>query len=228
MSPMEEAWESIRGKEGRVLGDGVFSGYTNPELHELPTGQRFVNKRGAHAQHALNEYDMNRYLNALGVNVPNAALFQHQGKPNMLTQFAEDANPLDLKDRDAVERVRQDFVPHAAIANWDVLGNNLDNVLIGPDGEPTYVDLGGSGPWRGTGDSKGAAWGGNVGELETMQWQPPHTEDVFGDMSDKEMGQSWDKYGGQDAMNDALQNLQDSQTRNIMQERIQDIARRVA
>jgi len=205
--PFDEAWESIRSAPGRRLGDGVFSGYTNPRLHTLPGGHRFVSKRGAHPAQALNEYDMNRYLDALGVNVPEASLQTDDDRPTMLSRFEEQASPLSLHDKAAVQRVREDFVPHAAIANWDVLGNNLDNVLVRPDGQPSYVDIGGSGPWRGTGEAKGHLWGGDVNELDTMQWRPPHSESVFGGMTDEEMGRSWDKYGGEDAFNQALQHL---------------------
>jgi hypothetical protein len=224
--PMDEAWESIRGRTGTNLG-----GSTGARMHSVPqhpSGQRFVSKRGAHPQHILNEFDMNRYLDALGVGVPDAALFEHQGKPNMLTRFEERASPLDLRDRDAVQRVRQDFVPHAAIGNWDALGLDLDNVLIRPDGTPTYVDVGGSGPFRAMGGPKGDAWGSGTSDLDTMQFKPPHTQDVFGNMSEQELGQSFDRYGGEDAFMDALQHLQDASTRNIMQQRVEDIARRVA
>jgi hypothetical protein len=131
-----------------------------------PSGQRFVSKRGAHPQHILNEFDMNRYLDALGVGVP--------------------------------------------------------------DGTPTYVDVGGSGPFRAMGGPKGDAWGSGTSDLDTMQFKPPHTQDVFGNMSEQELGQSFDRYGGQDAFMDALQHLQDASTRNIMQQRVEDIARRVA
>jgi len=225
--PMDAAWQSIRGKKGTNLG-----GSTGARLHELPTGEKFVGKRGDHPAHILNEFDMNRYLDALGVGVPEAKLFGPSQWPyTMLTRFEEDARRLDLRDRDAVQRVRQDFVPHAAIGNWDVLGMGLDNVLIRPDGTPTYVDLGGSGPWRAQGGAKakiGQPFTGQIGDLDTMQWKPSYTPEVFGNMSEQELGQSWDQYGGEDAFTQALQYLQNPMTRNVMQERIGNIARRVA
>ena len=224
MPPMDEAWKWIQGREGIPLG-----GSTGAYLHEPPTGEKFVGKRGAHPAHVLNEFDMNRYLDALGVGVPEAKLFGPSQWPyTMLSQFEEGAKPLSLQDKDAVQRVRQDFVPHAAIGNWDALGLDLDNVLMRPDGTPTYVDIGGSGPWRAQGAPKGGAWSGNIGDLDTMQYKPPHTQDVFGNMTEQELGQSWDQYGGEDAFMQALQHLQDASTHNTMQERIGNIARRVA
>ena len=231
--PMDEAWESIRGR----LGQGTpLGGSTGARMHSVPMntnthGRRFVSKKGKHPQHILNEFDMNRYLDALGVGVPEAGMFEHQGRPTMLTRFEEDASPLDLGDKGAVQRVRQDFLPHAAIGNWDALGLDLDNVLIRPDGTPTYVDVGGSGPWRAQGGAKadiGEPFTGNVSDIDTMQYLPPHTSDVFGGMTEQELGQSFDRFGGEDAFTQALQHLQDATTRNIMQQRIGDIARRVA
>ena len=105
---------------------------------------------------------------------------------------------------------------------------DMDNVLIRPDGTPTYVDVGGAGPYRAQGAPKGDAFGPQVGELESMQSKPPHTERFYGGMGEEEMGRSFDAYGGQDAMEQALSTLRDAQTRNIMQQRIEDVARRVA
>ena len=61
-----------------------------------------------------------------------------------------------------------------------------------------------------------------------MQSKPPHTERFYDGMGEEEMGRSFDAYGGQDAMEQALSTLRDAQTKNIMQQRIEDVARRVA
>ncbi len=44
----------------------------------------------------------------------------------------------------------------------------------------------------------------------------------------KDMGRSFDMAGGTDAFTNALQFLRDKQTKNVMQQRIDDVARRVA
>ena len=56
----------------------------------------------------------------------------------------------------------------------------------------------------------------------------PYAEDIYGDMSDKEIGQSYDSYGGQDAMEQAMSVIRDAQTRNILQQRAENLTRRVA
>ena len=218
---MAKAWALLKAQNPKYLG-----GSTGAVQHTMPDGRQVVVKRGAHPAHIQNEYDMNRYLNALGVGVPHASMHEDKdGNPLMMTEYEELSRmPLSM-DR---SRLRQDFVPQALIANWDVLGMNMDNVLIRPDGTPTYVDVGGAGPYRAQGAPKGDAFGPRVEELESMQSKPPHTERFYGGMGEEEMGRSFDAYGGQDAMEQALSSLRDAQTRNIMQQRIEDVARRVA
>lgn len=221
-TPMDEAWESLDTLPVEELG-----GSTGARLHTLPSGERFVSKRGASPEHLRNEYDINRYLHALGVTVPEAKLYEGDN-PTMLTQYEEGAVPFNVYDKGALQRIRGDFMPHAALANWDVLGLDLDNVMIRPDGTPVYVDVGGAGPFRSQGAPKQGAWNPDMGELETMQYLPPHTRSVFGGMSEDEMRRSWENYGGQSAFEEALPILQDAATRNMMQQRIENIANRMA
>jgi len=221
----EEAWALLKAQNPKYLG-----GSTGAVLHTMPDGRQVVVKRGAHPAHIRNEYDINRYLSRLGVGVPDASMHEDvDGNPLMMTEYEEGSRvPTDYAHVDDKARLREDFVPQALIANWDVLGMNMDNVLIRPDGTPTYVDVGGAGPYRAQGAPKGDAFGPQVGELESMQSKPPHTERFYGGMGEEEMGRSFDAYGGQDAMEQALSTLRDAQTRNIMQQRIEDVARRVA
>lgn len=194
-------------------------GSTGARGYNLPMG-RFVGKRGDSPQHIQNEYDMNRFLNELGVPVPQA----HMEDGLMLTQMEEGQrlgfNP---SARD-VRQLRRDFVPHATIANWDMLGLDRDNVIRRPDGTLSYVDVGGAGPFRAQGAPKGAAFGSTVGELDTLR---DKNYELAG-MSEADIGRSYDAYGGEDAMTQALDVLRQPDTRRIMQQRIQDVARRVA
>ena len=194
-------------------------GSTGARAYDLPMG-RFGGKRGDSPQHIQNEYDMNRFLNELGVPVPQA----HMEDGLMLTQMEEGQrlgfNP---SARD-VRQLRRDFVPHATIANWDMLGLDRDNVIRRPDGTLSYVDVGGAGPFRAQGAPKGAAFGSKVGELDTLR---DKNYELAG-MSEADIGRSYDAYGGEDAMTQALDVLRQPDTRRIMQQRIQDVARRVA
>ena len=123
-----------------------------------------------------------------------------------------------------IRQLQRDFVPHATIANWDILGKVRDNVIRRPDGTLSYVDVGGAGPFRAQGDPKGAAFGSKVGELDTLREK---NYELAG-MSEADIGRSYDAYGGEDAMTQALDVLRQPDTRRIMQQRVQDVARRVA
>ena len=216
MSPFEQAFDYLRQNRPQGLFMG---GSTGARAYDLPMG-RFVGKRGDSPQHIQNEYDMNRFLNELGVPVPQA----HMEDGLMLTQMEEGQrlgfNP---SARD-VRQLRRDFVPHATIANWDMLGLDRDNVIRRPDGTLSYVDVGGAGPFRAQGAPKGAAFGSTVGELDTLR---DKNYELAG-MSEADIGRSYDAYGGEDAMTQALDVRRQPDTRRIMQQRIQDVARRVA
>ena len=220
LQPPNQAWSFLK-EEIRLRGS------TGAGLRTLPSGKKVAVKRGGFAggdpeAHINNEYDMNRYLHELGVPVPAATITEERGRPTMLTDWEEGAKPVDEGD---IPQLRRDVVPHAAIANWDVLGMDLDNVLRRPDGSLTYVDVGGAGPFRAQGAPKGNAFGANVGEFQSFQQHMPR---FYGGLSDKEIGQSYDEYGGVDAMQAATNVLRDRQTSNIMNQRAEDIARRVA
>ena len=216
MSPFEQAFQYLRQNrpQGRFMG-----GSTGARGYDLPMG-RFVGKRGDSPQHIQNEFDMNRYLNELGVPVPQAQM--QNGL--MLTQMEEGQEMGNNPSAGDIRQLQRDFVPHATIANWDMLGMNRDNVIRRPNGTLSYVDLGGAGPYRAQGAPKGAAFGSTVGELDTLRDKNPELAGI----SEADIGRSFDTYGGEDAMTQALNVLRNPTTRNIMQQRVQDVARRVA
>ena len=226
---LEKSWSFLK-EEARLRGS------TGALLRTLPSGKKVVVKRGGHAGgdpqgHIRNEYDMNRYLNELGVGVPHAEMVQEkvQGqlftKPTMITDFEEGARPISYDD---AQVLREGFVPQALIGNWDALGMELDNVLIRPDGTPTYVDVGGAGPYRAQGAPKRGLWNPDVmSDVGSMQYRPPHTRNIYGEMSDKELGQSYDRFGGVDAFQDATKVISDPQTTNILSQRAENLARRL-
>lgn len=216
MSPFEQAFQYLRQNrpQGRFMG-----GSTGARGYDLPMG-RFVGKRGDSPQHIQNEYDMNRFLNELGVPVPQAQM--QDGL--MLTQMEEGQQMGFNPSAGDIRQLTRDFVPHATIANWDMLGLGRDNVIRRPDGTLSYVDVGGAGAFRAQGAPKGGAFGSTVGELDTLRDKNPELAGI----SEADLGRSYDTYGGEDAMTQALNVLRNPNTRDIMQQRIQDVARRVA
>lgn len=223
MSPIDQAMLEIarrrrQGERGLPLG-----GSTGAQEFTTPHG-RFVSKRGNHPDHIRNEYDMNRLLNMLGVGVPNASLHEEdfENSPTMTTEFQEGRHYNPEEDRAHATR---DFVPHSLIANWDMLGMHNDNAIVLPDGSISYVDVGGGGKYRAQGAPKGSAFGSTVSELDTLREKNPYE---LGHITEQDIGRSYDTYGGQEAMSDAImRTVNDPQTHNILQQRAEDIARRV-
>ena len=218
MSPMELAMQEIRarqqaGEQGQFLG-----GSTGARLFDVPQG-RFVSKRGNSPAHIRNEYEMNRLLNLLGVGVPQA----HFDDDHMITEYQQGRHIQPTRDRAHTAR---DIVPHAMIANWDMLGLDNDNAIVLPDGSISYVDVGGAGAFRAQGAPKGLAFGSTVGELDTLRLKNPNE---LGHITEQDIGRSYDTYGGEDAMRSAIdQAVQNPYTASILQQRVGDIARRDA
>tara|TARA_R100001460_G_scaffold11230_6_gene26399 strand:- start:671 stop:1327 length:657 start_codon:yes stop_codon:yes gene_type:complete len=217
MSPIDSALLEISRRQGQGERGLPLGGSTGAQEFTTPHG-RFVSKRGNHPDHVRNEYQMNRLLDLLGVGVPDARL----GQEGMITEFQEGRHYNPEKDRAHATR---DFVPHALIANWDMLGMHNDNAIVLPDGSISYVDVGGAGKYRAQGAPKGSAFGSTVGELDTLREMNPYE---LGHITEQDIGRSYDTYGGQEAMSNAIsQSIQDKQTQDILQQRAQDIARRV-
>src|SRR5690606_9227280 len=84
------------------------------------------------------------------------------------------------------------FATDAWLANWDVVGESHDNLLVSAGGKAVRIDVGGALRYRAQGGLKGAAWGDEVNEIaslrdKTVNWQ---TASVFGKMSDKQVAAS--------------------------------------
>jgi len=214
MTPFEAAWAEIQSRQprGQFLG-----GSTGARGFDLDPG-RFVGKRGNHPRHVLNEFDMNRYLSAMGVGVPNAALFHDDAGPMMLTQFQQGRHVNPQTDR---QKVADDMLAHALIGNWDVTGMANDNALMLPSGQVSYVDVGGSGPWRAQGAPKGDQWGQYVNETETLRRRNPW----YADVEDEDIQEQYNRMGGQYGLLTGLNqvNWNDPNTRDMLQRRIMSL-----
>ena len=66
-----------------------------------------------------------------------------------------------------------------------------------------------------------------MSDVGSMLYRPPHTRNIYGEMSDKELGQSYDRFGGVDAFQDATKVISDPQTTNILSQRAENLARRL-
>lgn len=152
-------------------------GTTGAELKEDALGNRFVVKRGASAAHLRTEVMADEIYRAAGVHVPKPLLIETATGPVKVTPFIQGdllSTALHLAtgpDREAIlHQARKHFLMDALLGNWDVAGQNLDNMLVDSEGKVWRIDNGGSLDFRAQGANKTASeWGDTVPELKTMR-----------------------------------------------------------
>lgn len=160
-----------------LVRESSLGGTTGAALYRDPlTGARYVLKHGASPEHVQSEFLANELYRALNVPVPASRLIQTEQGPAQLARFVEGAR--DLKDymanatageRNKITKVIQnDFAVDALLSNIDVLGTNMDNVLIDAKGKAWRIDNGGALAFRAQGEPK-TFWNQGALELWSMR-----------------------------------------------------------
>lgn len=133
-------------------------GSTGADLVEDSQGRLFVRKKGASADHLREEFRAEEAYRAAGVRVPESVIYETPGGPVKLSRYLDDAKPLsDLKGaarEKALAKLQEDFGTDAILGNWDVVGMNLDNVMVDSAGNVWRIDVGGSMRYRAMGALK--------------------------------------------------------------------------
>jgi GNAT superfamily N-acetyltransferase len=165
-------------------------GGSNPGAWYSRDGVNYYVKVTRDEDHAGNEVAANLLYELAGANVPEVTRGA-DGRRIASRQVGESLD--DLRDRmddpDVTAAARRDFVADAWLANWDVAGMGLENIVVDGDGRAWRIDSGGALAYRARGDAKGAAFGDTVGELDSLR-DPglnPAAARVFGDVTDAEL-----------------------------------------
>ena len=167
---------------GTTLG-----GSTGASLMLDKDGNRYVVKRGASPEHIASEaatYDLYR---AAGVPVPQTSYQTYRDGPVLISRFIEGRPLGSLSGKeldDAITKINKHFVVDALLANWDTVGMSRDNIIIGKDGVPYRIDVGGSLAYRAQGGTK--EFGDKVGEIDTLRTSRDGAP-IFGKLSDKQV-----------------------------------------
>lgn len=182
-------------------------GSTGAELvRDRRTGQFFVRKMGASAEHLREEVLADQMYQAVGASVPEARLYETGNRPVKLARYVEGkqlgeylktASPA---EREAVlGKLKDHFATDALMGNWDVVGMNLDNVLVDAKGIPWRIDNGGSLRFRAQGARKTQdQWNEFPSEVWTLRDRSQSAGSVFGDLGIFRIGAqiektAWDK-----------------------------------
>jgi len=135
------------------------------------TGRRMYTKRYPNSEQSSNEVIASKLYGAAGVNAPQAETVVENGEVvGVATEVVEGltrGTPRDAADG---------LVIDAWLGNWDVVGMDQDNLLVGRNGEAVRIDQGGALTTRAQGAPKGEAFGDNVGELTTLVEQNPELQ----------------------------------------------------
>ncbi len=167
----------------------TLGGSTGAQLVEDADGNQWVMKKGASPDHLREEVTADQLYQALGVDVPEAKLYEHEGKPVKLARFIKGQTLADYlaqasaaERQTVIEKLQQGFSADVLLGNWDVVGLSKDNIIVGADGKPWRIDNGGSLRYRAMGTPKTAdQWHQYPTELWSLRDKTanPQTAEVF-------------------------------------------------
>jgi hypothetical protein len=178
------------GENGWVKTGG--QGGSNPGgLFEDPNGTSWYVKDTKSEDHAKVEVAANLLYELAGIDVPEVV--QGTQGDRVASKIVEGDKIESLSqaiknDPEAMAKIREGMVVDAWLANWDVAGLGLDNIIVA-DGEPKRIDSGGALTYRAMGSPKGAAFGDKVTEIDTMRdpLKNAAATKVFGPTTEEEL-----------------------------------------
>ncbi len=170
------------------------SGSTGAELFKNKSGKKWVVKKatlGGGFEQTRFEGIADDIYELFGVPVPkhrldidNKALILEYIEGDELGTIEGDA----VRFNKAKAELQKGFIIDALLANHDVIGLHMDNILVPKDGgEAVRIDNGGSFMFRASGKKK--EFGKVVSELDTMRNKKinPSAAAIFGDITDSEI-----------------------------------------
>jgi hypothetical protein len=157
---------------------------TNPGgVYEDKNGRRFYVKSLESPAHVRNEMIAAKLYQLAGA--PTLTYVGPKEPDQIATEFIELEKKRVSQLSDSERRQAQHWLGvHAWTANWDAAGFDGDNQGVAK-GVVITLDVGGAMEFRAQGEPKGKAFGGCVGEIDTLRTDPdnPHATRLFGDMS---------------------------------------------
>jgi hypothetical protein len=163
--PQELSAEDIAQAKGGIGGS------TGAKLYTDGLGRKFVLKQTNSTtqgdgkitrEHLENEAATDGIYRAAGIKVPDFKVFEVEGKPVKLASFIPNAKPLgdwmasasSQQKQELRKKLAKGFLLDAVLANWDVAGASLDNILVDSSGEPWRIDNGSGMGFRARGVAK--------------------------------------------------------------------------
>lgn len=151
------------------------------------TGTEWYVKFPASEDIARNEVLAAKLYEAAGIDVPDLRLITMEGQPAIASRIV-DGLAKGTPDALAKGGALDGFAVDAWLANWDVAGATLDNLLI--RGSRAFrVDTGGALRYRAQGGLKGQSFGDQVTEIQSLRnaGTAPQAAKIFGKATDADI-----------------------------------------
>ena len=159
---------------------------------DLDTGEQWYVKRPPSVEHARNELLAARLYEKTGIEVPELQLIDMgAGTTGVASKIIDGLDRVSGARLAKLTGAHEGFAVDAWLANWDVVGLELDN-LPARSGRAVRVDTGGALRFRAQGGLKGAAFGARVDELDSLRSSATNRQAaaVFGPISDEALRES--------------------------------------
>lgn len=192
--------EEVEDFEVRDLSDfvrvGGPLGSNDGGVYEFGSEKIYV-KEPQSALHGENEILASKFYERLGIKAGKV-------KPGRLadgtfvtySEWIDSTSDLDkkLSDEEYLKKIQEGLGVDAWLANWDVTGSALDNIVTDTNGDPVRIDAGGALLFRARGERKGSVFGNEVLELDTLvDGTNPQSALVFGGMTEEQKKQAISK-----------------------------------
>lgn len=135
---------------------------------DTETGVEWYVKQPGNTDVARNEVLAAKLYELAGVDVPELHLINLNGVESIASRIVDGLSKGAASDLAKAAGTADGFVVDAWLANWDVVGMGFDNLLL-KGARAFRVDTGGALRYRAQGGLKGAAFGDDVPELESLR-----------------------------------------------------------
>jgi len=168
-------------------------GGSNPGglYQDTDTGVKWYIKEPKSIDNGRNEVLGAKIYEAAGIDAPQVQMVNFQGKDQIASKIIDGLESNSAALKAGAPGAAEGFMVDAWLANWDVVGQGFDNLLL-KGGRAVRVDTGGTLRYRAQGTLKGTEWGDIVQEIESLRSPQYNSQSasVFGSMTQEQLIES--------------------------------------
>jgi SPP1 gp7 family putative phage head morphogenesis protein len=173
-----------------VIGRKTKGGTEGALYQDTATGQKWLVKFNGSEDAVKNEVLASKLYALAGTEAPELHAITIGGRPALASRIIDGIQEVPAATLARTASVTEGFAVDAWLANWDVAGLNIDNVVL-VGGRAVRIDVGGSLRYRAVGGLKGRAFGDEVSEIDSLRdGTNAQARAVFGTMSPADVERS--------------------------------------